>query len=585
MFKARKDLRARGYKFPTFAWAFSRPPLYAAVFATGTALVVGGVYTGFSSVEQIKAPYTPASNFLNVSAESTPALTWAKSFMEKAPPGVKGWKVSATTAPDQPVTYDECSSFGLVQQTLLHSLSAVAENSTQVSLQVYGAGQSLAAFKDYQTKFSSCWKTSVSSENGSDVEVINYNGGAFFSVGDTILFIKTPSATLRDSLVAYYVPLINSSLSAGGCKSLQVSGDDANRNLFFNPKSYTGLVLTDTVKTKVNLENIPTPSYQRNSSVSVMDKPEGPLDPSIPSMPKKTVDAPDQPRIDTNNPPFTGEVKYVDQDINGPGCGWAWTAQKEPVVNVTELSKDKQDAYAATYKKLDADAQEWVGSKLGQSRSAISTMAQTNEWNRYVIAVDKVQEKWRWLNAQRDAIQTPWYNYVEAHNAWSSFDARKASATNTYNADVAQCRSDRAALAQWEAQWGAIDAQQRAGVQVVPQSYSFDGQQSATSGSIQANNVAYAVPAEPTVPSPSPTPTKTSSPSPTSPPPPSPSPSSPSPTQTPDPVPTVQVPPRPAGCSSDPVRPAIMSQVKGSEPKPPKMAEGVTIPDSWAKPN
>lgn len=555
--------KTAGYKLPALTWVMNQGVVYAAVAAVGLGVVGNHLYQSKESLDRTETPYTPNTPYMNVSMQSLPSQGWAKNYLAGAPKGQKSWVVSNNNEPRNPLTFQECETIGLEPKTLLATYTAEGD-SARVAAQVYQPGTGKLAFESYKKAISQCDTVKVTESSTSPTtEVAEFSDGFFFLFGDALVFVVHQNATDREAFKSYFTSRAAVTLSSSGCAELTVDSTDPNRNLFTTDK-FTGLLLSEVIKTNVPLGNLPNPVFGELRDLSYMDQPEGPLDKSIPTVPR----APDKPVVEKiirgKVPEFEKTVQYQVDDTLGPGCGWKWAGMNPPITSAKKMDEQKNKTFNSAQNSVDTAASKFVSDKIASAASALTIMQQVDVWNNYTVRVDKIHDRWTWLNDERQKIMTPWFNYVEAHNNWSSFDYRKEAATQQYTRDVQQCNAANQAVRDWDARYGGIQQ----GVAIQPQQYTVRPM----SYVVQAPK-----PVETTKPTPSPTATVQPSPTPTETMP-TPSPTAPSPTQTPE------IPPRPPVCGGV-AQPSILSQEKGAEPKPPRLAEGVTVPGSWPKPN
>lgn len=581
-----KDLKKTGVRLPLLAWSADRVlPYFFLLLIAATALAGPILFKATKDgVREIQAPKVVESSYLPLTPEQTPAGKWAKRFLATTPPNVTAWAVSNTTAPGLPLTFQECSSMSLPAAEQLARYTASGKEAS-LQLLLYPAGQAPAAFGHYQELLAKCFSLTSAFLGEPQTTVYSWSGGSIFTYGDVIFVLRADDSKLLATLTPWLVEQASKSLEENGCAALVVVPSDAYRNLYAAGRKYTGWLLKDTLKTKVSLEGIPTLVLQEAKEASYRDKPEGPLSPLIPSEPS-AVKKPQVPEAyNAKTPSFTKTITYEEVDSLGPGCGWRWTSLKQPVVDAKGMLAAKTKLYTDTQLGLDTQARSYINDRIQAAADTITLAQQLEAWNSYVEQLSTVHKKWAWLEEQRQAIYDPWTRYVWAHDEWMNFDINKANALKQYNSEVDACNAANKELTDWEAKWGAIAASQpTAPVTTTPKPVP-----------VQVTVTPKPVPIT-VAPAPAPTAqaSGSSAPAPTQAPQPQVSWSQPAPTvstswsQPPvivtTPTPTVIYPPKPAGCTAPPVKPAILSRGKGSEPKPPAMAAGVTIPNSWQQP-
>ena len=523
-------------KFPLIAWIFNQPVLYL-IFLVATLIAFAGmVHTGYASYNHLFEEPQKISPYQDIASAKSPAVIWASQLITKQPSGVDQWKVSEGAKPQHVISPSLCGSIGDVPNSLLATTTATGSG-VETRIQVYGAGQAYQAFHSYIDALEKCGKVSVTQKEHGTVAV---QGNTFMiTMGDAIIGVTASNSEQRDILLQFYSTEMATSLQASQCVSLTVSPDDAKRSFFYDKDAYTGLVQYTELHTTVKIDNLPNPT-----SINLLEignpkavEPEAPLPSGFPQLPA-TVTKPELPQKIADQTGFTDKAFYHVADIAGPGCGWSWSGQKSPVYDTNKLITEKNQSLESKQNELDKAAQEYVDSKLQWSFKMALTAPQADAWNNYVQQVDEVHSKWSWLITERNKIRKIWYSYVEQHNDWRSFDDRKAAASNTYNEKLQTCKTKQDELKRWEEQWGELYDQQNRTPVIPP---------------VPEPSSSVGVTPQPTIPAPSPSP-------------------------------SVSIPPKPAGCTSVPERPAILDMDKPAEPLPPSIPEGVTIPNSWPQP-
>ena len=572
--------RDAGYPIPALTWLLNQIWVYIAMALAGALALAHLCYTTVTAADEIKNPPKPPSAFQQVKLNTSKAMSWAKAFVAKAPPKQGQWNATGTPRLEQPLTFKECDALGLPSKNLLGSFTG-GNDSITTKAQVYTAGNAVASYNDYQRNIASCGDITKEhiGAGRNEVEITNYKGGFFFTLGDAIIFVQGDSKDELQPLKEYYVNKARSTLSYSECRSLQTSPQDGKRNLFTSGKNYTGLIAHENITTAVNLSDIPNAVYPSVKETTEATQPEGPLPASFKKLPK----AMEQPNIpadpEDNKPQVEKGVAYQIKDVTGPGCGWNWAGGTAPVLDEAALKANQDRITKEAQTLVDGNATKYVNDKLAYSRSLLDVMANVAQWNKYVDEVNAVHSQWQWLTTQRNALETPWYNYVQQHDAWVNFDNQKANAIKEYNAQVTTCNKQNQDLQDWKDQWSAAyEAQQREKNKPTPSESESGSPSSTASPSASPSETSTASPTA----SPTPSGSSSTAPSPTAS-------ASSTASATPSevkvtPSTTVAIPPMPQGCTTSPEIPSIAQENKGDEPQAPKIPENVTIPASWPKP-
>lgn len=549
-------------KTPVIAWLFNRgffQLFFTALTGVSILALVILFANGANAWKKIITEPEDVSPYQEISSTNSPGKSWAEEMASLNPEGISGWSVSDTIKP-QHIQASDCAFNDNPSKTVL-STHIGSAGKVQTRVLLYGAGQASADFDRYAKTLQNCANGEVIDEEFG--KSVMFDNGFILTMGDAIINVVAENIEQRDSLKAFYYEHMVKSLKESTCLDLDVSGKDSTRSFYYDPENYDGYKETTTVETQVDFQNVPTVPDLSIDEIHNPDavQPESPLPQDFPSLPKEKVEKPSLPQAVEDVDDFSADAVYHIADINGPGCGWAWSSQKQPVYDDTELAVEKNTTIVDEQNKIDETAQTYVDEKKDWAIKTVHIMPAVNNWNNYTKDVNNVHDKWIWLNGERDKLYTPWHQYVDEHNEWETFDKRKSEALNAYNEELQVCMDKQEAYLEWEEKWGDLYAQQK------------------------AEENAPEEPEEPTQPEETPEPTET----PTDPENPSETPTeAPTPTEEPEeteePTKPVDIPEPPVNCTTLPERPAIIDQEKPAEPQAPEIPEGVTIPDSWEKP-
>lgn len=527
-------------RFPRLQWMLDRKTPYI-VFATVSLLALGFVFkAGWDSYSRsIQEPQSVSPYMELISAES-PGMLWAQELVSRNPAGFTEWAVSESTKPNSVVNDQICAGLTQHPTSLLATRSASGAN-VNTSVQVYGAGQAYRQFETYHALFSDCFGE-LPIERVNNSSFFKFPGGFIITTGDGIVGVTGPDETI-DVVFDFYIVAFEETLTASECAALPVRTEDAKRSFFYNKDEYAGLRSSTTLESKVDISGLPTPSSLNVAKIEIdsMEIPEAPLPEGFPKLPKEVVTEPAIPAPPADESAFTAVADYQIADDQGPGCGWAWSAQKSPVYDRAALEDERDYTIRSTQDSVNERAKGYVKTKVDWALQTASIAPSLNKWNSYASTVNSTHERWIWLNDQRNALQPLWEEYVFLHDDWSTFDSRKATAKKEYDDAVKKCEAEEKALEDWKDKWEDIVKEREKEKEEEEKNKST------------------------TKPTPSPTPTPTPTPSPSA-------------TKEPE------IPPMPEGCDTPPEEPAILSMEKPAEPKAPEIPAGVTIPQSWPTP-
>lgn len=530
---ARKKLsyfKESGYRFPRLAWFFDLKVFYAFLAVVFAYVAFSSLSGGYASYREILRTPEKTSPYMNIQAKDFPGLKWARGMVSDPPDGISSdsWTVSDSVRPSHP--FSSGCSLGDVPDSILASSSATGGGASVTALS-FSPGQASAQLEKYTDILKGCY-TGLSSAYDR-LESLGYatSSGVFLDertfmiqMGDGMLGVVAPDAGSRDGLFDFYAKKMNDTLIENGCTSIAEPTKDAYRNPYYNEKEYTGLIETQKVSTDVDVSNLPSPIFQGilSSPASSVKEPESPLPEGFPTLPSEKVEKPSSVTPVEDIDP-TQNASFQVEDVVGPGCGWAFSGMKTPEYDKTKLKNDKSNAVLEAKNNADKTATDYVGRKIDFGVMSLMYMAQVDRWNSYVDSVNKVYEKWNWLNEQRAALKPSWDRYIQEWKDWYTFDDRLKEASDKYDTELKECKKKQDELDEWERKYGDL----------------YDEIISSGRGGSK---------------------------------------SSPSPSATPS------IPAKPEGCQSLPERPAILDQSRPEEPQPPQIPDGVTIPDSWEKP-
>lgn len=539
--KSYRELKADPFvKAPALAWFLDRKSVYISLTLVGCLAAGGFIYQGWNAYGQIIEPAEKDSPYLAIDPAQSQGALWATELLQDSH-GLEGWEAKDTIQPSHGFIQDATgSTAGEVPITLLATRVASAGPVKTVA-QVYGAGQARKQYDHYVAKLAARGPVESAQVSDSGIYGAKFAQGFILLAGDAIVGAQTGDTETRDRLFGEYLAAVEETLPASGCVDISAA-DGSKRSIYFDPNSFEGLQETQTLQPEVNTDYLPT--LQGIGAAEIADPyakaPEGPLPASMPTLPSEVA----KPTIENAPAPiddFSGIASYKIQDPVGPGCGWEWSAQNPLEYNEADLKAAEEDILTRVQNEINGKAQTYVDSKISWARVVALIAPSLDNWNRYVEGVNGVHGRWAKLVADREALRPAWDQYLADHEAWSTFDARKATADSNYNAAVIQCLADRKAHDEWEREWGP-DALKRK----------------------QDEWREKYEPKQPTNPSPTPTP---------------------APSQPTTPIPPMPTaPPEPKDCVRDPERPAILDQQKPAKPEAPAVPEDVTIPDSWPKP-
>ncbi|MBC9705745.1 MAG: hypothetical protein H9W81_12410 [Enterococcus sp.] len=182
---------------------------------------------------------------------------------------------------------------------------------------------------------------------------------------------------------------------------------------------------------------IPAPEVEVKD-VEVPIKPtEYPVWPELPV----SVEKPEVPQAPAAESPYKKDILIKAKDVNGPGCGWAFTGSVVP--NFDEASAKTYNDQKATEAKseINASAKQWQKDVLAYWEAYAKLKEAAPVWNTYVDEVNSVREAWA-------KIETDWANYREAKAIWDALTAerndflnRQKEAQKSYDDLIKKCEA------------------------------------------------------------------------------------------------------------------------------------------------
>lgn len=537
----REYRESESVKFPAAAWLLDQVGVYVIILLVALIAIGSFMKMGWDSYTAAIKPPEVITPYADISPASFVGKTWAEKLIAMNPAALPAWTVDKSAKPRPIIDPKNCPADAAAPISLL-STHVATGNGTDVRVQVYGAGQAAKQFEDYLTSFGPCFGK-MNAENSGKTTFAVFPRGFILTSGDAIIGAYTVNDQVRDALLDFYLKNVESSLIESGCLALNSKADDATRNLFFSKDQYTGLKGITELESSVDTANLPTPTGLKLTEIEDLSAviPEGPLPASFPTLPKITVQKPQIPAALKTETDFKSSATYQIVDDKGPGCGWDWTAQVSPELDLKKLENERNNEILKAQGAIDGSANTYVSGKINWALQLAALAPNVDSWNVFANQTNTVHKKWQWLEIERSKIESAWRQYVVDHDEWLTFDQRKSDALKKFDEDFKKCQKDEKDLSDWNRDWKDISEKQ-----------AKDKAKSEEDARDEEKN-------KPTA-SPTPTPSATTT------------------------EPSVTVPPKPAGCDTPPVEPEIATQIKPEEPKAPIIPKDVTIPSSWPTP-
>lgn len=584
--KTVEEYREKGAKAPRLSWFLDKTSVYMTFLVVGLLGLAFILYSGYSSFQAMSAPPEDESPYRDTVPTDFLGQRFAADLIQQYPEehsGGQEWEYDEK--PRQARLLGDvnlCPKLdGNISSSLLSSFQgSTDDNSIVVHAQIYGAGQARPHFEKIREIIQSCTTTNVgTTETDVEFEVLKYADSAIFTAGDSIVEINVNNENTdnKEDILNFYADYAAESLQSDKwqCKNLTPSIQDRSRSYYFDFDNYEGLYETELLEAETETENLPTPVYVREgnevatsniNTISQPEKeaPEAPLPDDFKDVPKEP-NRPALPREFEKQDDFSDRAKYEIADIHGPGCGWEWTAQLPPDYDMEVLEHLQDKTIVETQNKLEQNAHDYVFNAFDYSLRVMKQEPIISQWNKYVNTVDSIHESWDWLENERQVLLPRWNEYLEQHRQWRAFPGQQREAQERYNGlldtyeerlesyeddyedyvdNREQCLLQREEVDEWEEEWGE-----------------------------RVRNGEALLEGDET---PSPSPSQTSEEDETEP-------EEELPVAPERPEDCLTLPSEPA-VPEQPTKPSILDESRGSEPQPPAIPEGVTVPDSWENP-
>ena len=589
--KTVEEYREQGVKTPRLSWFLDKTSVYVTFVIVGLLGLGYILYSGYNSFQAMSAPPEDNSPYQDTTPTDFLGQRFAADFVQQYPEeyvGDQEWEYDETPRQAKLLgDVDLCPKLdGKISPSLLSSYQGSADdNSLIVHTQIYGAGQARPQFENVRETIQACTDTEIGkTSTDTEFELLKYANSAIFTAGDSIIEITVNDDNVddKDEIIQFYAEYAMESLGSEQwqCKNLTPSIQDRSRSYYFDFENYEGLYETELLEAETETENLPKPVYVRDgneeavariNTISEPDKkaPEAPLPDDFKEIPEEPT-KPALPREFEVQDDFTDRARYEIADTIGPGCGWEWTAQLPPEYDMEVLDHLKERTLVETQNELEQKAHGYVLNAFEYTLKVMKQEPVISQWNKYVNTVNSIHEDWDWLENERQALLPRWNAYLEEHRVWRAFPGKQREAQEQYNEllddyekrleqyedayeeyteEREQCLLQREEVDEWEDEWGDL---------------------------VRSGEAIF----EEDIPSPSPTPSPTST-------------RDEEENEPEEEEELIIAPDRPEDCLSlptepaqpeQPEKPSILDESRGSEPQPPAIPEGVTVPESWENP-
>jgi len=391
---------------------------------------------GENAINLMNSDRTPVAPFLPVSARDVPAERWLRAFLISNPLTNESWTVPESQPPLEQPVFGNCS----FEAQPFHMFSRSGSgNDNNLLVQVYTAGQAFAAFQEFSNRANSCFHLTTRNNHQAV-----WNGGAIVMAGDAIAFVT------GNTDLDIFIDRFRDSLISSQCAALGVNENDVLRNVFAHPTDTQGFLMHRPITEEIDVYSLPLPFlaeiYTRPTAVA---EPEGPLPIGMNTVPTTEPERPVYPESPIVANQVTEIAVFEVQDLIGPGCGWTWTGQVAPVVDVDFLAEQEERVMRETRMVLNSQVDEYIQTRLYWAADSLNYMGRVNVWNRHVVRLQQIFDQFRWLSTQRQAILMDWVNWSNTFNDWWTFPQRQADAQLEFDNTSESWRQCQAQLETW----------------------------------------------------------------------------------------------------------------------------------------
>lgn len=261
-----------------------------------------------------------------------------------------------------------------------------------------------------------------------------------WSRGDVLVSVSAPA--VDDAVLRSVDERLNAAL-AGTCVSAAPEAQDPSRNPVLG--SYTPWTATAQVHVETAGLSVPgAPAAPTALELPVL--PAGVAGPPLP----EPVAAPAVPQH-PGDEPLERSLSVPAVDVDGPGCGWAFTGATGPRVDGEAVEREAHSLITAQREQLEAEHAAWVDAVTAFTSALPTYEQELAAWEQYAAGVREVAASWSAqataIDEHRRAVQRR-DAQVRAHEAHL---AAQAQAQADYDAALRACTT-------WQAQVDAAAA-------------------------------------------------------------------------------------------------------------------------------
>lgn len=286
--------------------------------------------------------------------------------------------------------------------------------------------------------------TEVEDDAHESLVVLLFRGGTEGRVlvvraGDVVVF----ALGVNPSAVAAEVGAALDSAVSSSCINTLSTAADASRNPLigadYEPFTVGTVVEVDAptlprapANATFTVGSLPAPVLAL-PEVTPAPTPDYPVFPPMPAMKALPVFAVEPPVL----PPLSREARQLREDVDGPGCGWAFTGAVAPVFR--NADDENAAAVAQVREELDEGVVDWKADVLAFWGSREADVAAAADYAAWASEVTSVNRAWAVIAAQWAAYESAYARWLAEVKRAAKFDADQLAAQSQYDREIRAC--------------------------------------------------------------------------------------------------------------------------------------------------
>lgn len=404
----------------------------------------------------------------------TPAKTTVDTLASYEPSGFDSPHINTTGTPNNALTW--VCDYNMLPAPVVGTELVFPTEQMSAIIQVVGAGQGPKAVSSARSSVQSCANRDGRGGIYVSASLFSKTNGftGYYQVGDKRVFssvwqrgdvVFSVAGTSLDkvkTLASKYDKEAQSILD-GVCLHLDVETSDAQRSPYYEPEAYTGWNKGRKVKLSTKTNGLhpgilsgtqtltgngqPLGQVRRNlefgktinvpswTPVVLPTEPLPPFDVELPTPVPQPDDTPLPPAMRPTSVIIPERIK----DLEGPGCGWAFTGQTAPIWDDVREKERANTEEAKAQKKLRADYKAYLAERAEYLDAWTDYYDSIMDYRAYVKEVKTVAKAWDELNTNRadyKELLDEYWKSVERHD---DFLKKQEVAQEEYDKAVLVC--------------------------------------------------------------------------------------------------------------------------------------------------